>query len=138
MFDIAYAPAAGAVGPGAGAGTSGSDPDWTTTLLVNGSAPPATATAMPYGVVGLPLGRHEFSLQLSRNSGTGTGNETWARIEGVHGTLGGLISAGTTNTTIDDSAWANGSIALSPHWNMLESGKSNYINEVGSPAQDGG
>lgn len=129
LFDVAFAPAPGAAGPGAGAGTSGSNPSWTTTLLVNGSAPPATATPVTngVGVVGLPHGRHEFSLQLSRNSGA---EDTWARVEGVQCTMGGLISATTSNTTIDDSAWANGSIALSPNWNMLEQGKSNYINEA--------
>ncbi|TXT11523.1 uncharacterized protein COLE_01933 [Cutaneotrichosporon oleaginosum] len=48
----------------------------------------------------------------------------------MRGTIGGLIQANTVNTTIDDTAWANGSVALSPGWNMLEQGKSNYVNET--------
>lgn len=129
MFDVAFAPKAGASGPGAGAGVGGSNADWTTTLLVNGSAPPPTATPVSNGVIGLPVGRHQFSLQLVRKDGL-TGNETWARVEGVQGTMGGLISASTANVTIDDTAWANGSIGLSEGWNMLEDGRSNYINET--------
>lgn len=48
----------------------------------------------------------------------------------MRGTIGGLIQASTVNTTIDDTAWANGSVALSTGWNMLEQGGSNYINET--------
>ncbi|BEI80236.1 hypothetical protein CcaverHIS002_0107650 [Cutaneotrichosporon cavernicola] len=128
VFDVAFAPDAGASGPGAGAGVSGATPDWTTTLLVNGSAPPSSATPLSAGVVGLPLGRHTFQLQLARKNMTQ--NDTWARIDGMSGTIGGLVQANTFNTTIDDSAWANGTVTLSQGWNMLEQGKSNYINET--------
>jgi hypothetical protein len=127
VFDVAFAPISGASGPGAGAGVAGATPDWTTTLLVNGSAPPSSATPLSAGVVGLPLGTHNFQLQLSRK---GESNDTWARIDGVRGTIGGLIQANTVNTTIDDSSWANGSVVLSTGWNMLEQGGSNYINET--------
>lgn len=48
----------------------------------------------------------------------------------MQGTLGGIINANTANTTIDDTAWANGSVVLSEGWNMLEDGRSNYINQV--------
>lgn len=127
-FDMAYAPAPGAGGPGSGAGTDAGSA-WETSLLVNGTAPPSTATTSKASVQNLPPGTHNVTYTLKR---TGKANETWAQVLGVTGTLEGHAGPSTTNATIDDSAWRSGAIVLSEGWNMLEAnGASNYLDEVG-------
>jgi hypothetical protein len=44
--------------------------------------------------------------------------------------MGVLVSAQTTNQTIDDTAWRNWTVILTPGWNMLEKNASNWINTV--------
>lgn len=123
-FDIVYATANGTGGPGSGGGTTGSGSGWKSQVTVNGSAPDPDSSFTATGVTDLNPGTYVVQLVLSRTDGL-MDNSTWARIDGVRGVLDGAIGPDTTNATIDDSAWlggANGTVVLTPGWNMVSSG----------------
>lgn len=115
--------------PGSGMGLDDGGVAWNASLLVNGTAPPSTATIGKASVQGLPAGTHQFTYVLTN---TGRANNTWAQVQRVVGTIAGHVVETTTNTTIDDTAWKSGQVVLSPGWNMLElNGTKNTLDEVG-------
>lgn len=102
--------------------------NWQTMLYVNGSALSNTTS-----VSGLPVGTHDVRLDLisaAHQNGTQPSKEDWVRMDSFDGNLGGMITAQTINTTIDDSAWRNWTVLLTPAWNMMEQDASNWINTV--------
>ncbi len=68
---------------------------------------------------------------ITKNDATSTSTEDWVRFDGVRGGLGTLQTATSGNVTIDDSAWRDWTVLLTPGWNMLEKNSSNWINNVG-------
>jgi hypothetical protein len=97
---------------------------WTTKLSINGSSVSNTSQATT-----LPWGSHHAILDLQ----SPTGSDEWARFDNATITLGSLIGAGTRNGTVDDSAWRSENVTLSPGWNMMEQGESNWLNQVSLP-----
>ena len=105
------------------------------TLHINGSVP---SSSNPTGTsaADLPYGLHQAELKLSASANRGTesgidGSEDEVRMFGAAVSMGVLVGAATENITVDDTAWRSGQVMLSPGWNMLESGASNWINTVG-------
>ncbi|KAL7423877.1 hypothetical protein Q5752_001462 [Cryptotrichosporon argae] len=98
---------------------------WSTAVRVN-----QTVHAGAAGVEGLPYGTHEVELRLTREAaGNGNGGATaWVTLEGVRVGLGVAMGPESTNQTIDDTAWRDGAVQLTPGWNMLERAASNWIN----------
>ena len=93
-------------------------------ILVNGSPAPTTANTTNTSVSNLQYGSHSFELSIQQ-----TGNES-VRFRGVNGGLGSLVTAQSVNTTVDDTAWRDWKVTLTPTWNMLEQGESNWVNAV--------
>lgn len=73
------------------------------------------------------MGQHAVKLDLQTNS---TDQDAWIRFDGASVTLNSLVVAGTRNETVDDTAWREWRVILSPGWNMLEQNESNWINGV--------
>jgi hypothetical protein len=117
-------------GTGVTFGLSYSSAAWTASVLVNSTIPPSSATQSAGAVTSLPYGRHFITLNLSSSNSSASGDTSWARLNGVTGDLGTMITAQTVNQTIDDTAWRNWTVVLTPGWNMLEQNASNWINTV--------
>nr|XP_019007346.1 uncharacterized protein I206_07912 [Kwoniella pini CBS 10737]OCF46127.1 hypothetical protein I206_07912 [Kwoniella pini CBS 10737] len=101
-------------------------------LRINGSSPSTSQNATSTSIRGLPLAQHTFELDiLSSHDSSDTNNNTvpndWIRINGATCNLGYAINSQTKNETIDDTAWRDWKIYLTPGWNMLEKDVSNYI-----------
>ncbi|RXK41671.1 hypothetical protein M231_00906 [Tremella mesenterica] len=56
----------------------------------------------------------------------------WAKLNGVVGQMGSSQTSGSRNETIDDTAWRDWRVVLTPGWNMLEgpTGASNWIDNT--------
>jgi hypothetical protein len=108
-FDLAYS-------PGTLADT------WSSAISFNGSEARTGAAAKD-----LPMGQHTVKLDLRTNS---TSQDGWIRFDGALITLGSLVVAGTKNGSVDDTAWREWKVLLSPGWNMLENGEANWMNGV--------
>ena len=91
-------------------------------MSINGSEAGTGAAAKD-----LPMGQHAVKLDLQANS---TDQDAWIRFDGASVTLNSLVVAGTRNGTVDDTAWREWKVSLSPGWNMLEQNESNWINGV--------
>ncbi|WWC65059.1 uncharacterized protein I303_107673 [Kwoniella dejecticola CBS 10117] len=108
-------------------------------IKVNGSLPTSSQNATSTSIRNLPLAQHTFELdiiQSNASSSTGGGTSTsanntvpmdWIRINGATCNLGYAVNAQTKNETIDDTAWRDWKVYLTPGWNMLEKDASNYI-----------
>ncbi|RSH85228.1 hypothetical protein EHS25_005035 [Saitozyma podzolica] len=108
-----------------------SSPAWSTSFLVNSTSPPSSASIANSSITSLPYGHHLITLNLSPSSSSSSSSlsdEPWARLNAAQGDMGVLVSAQTTNQTIDDTAWRNWTVILTPGWNMLEKNASNWIN----------
>lgn len=95
---------------------------WTTDLTVNGTS--YNSTDQP----NLPWGRHAIILDFAPAKNATTSDEvifTGATVQ-----LGTLSGASSINATVDDSNWRDWKVLLSPGWNMMEKGESNWINTV--------
>ena len=101
-------------------------PSATPSVLIDGQLPASPANVTSTSVSNLPYGTHEFKLVLSQLMGGGG-----VRFLGIHGGLDSLYTAQSQNHTVDDTAWRDWKVTLSPAWNMLEQGASNWINTVG-------
>jgi hypothetical protein len=89
----------------------------------------------------LPLGEHAVDLILVPPPPDPFSNTTLApvQITAVILNSGMIATASTRNVTIDDTAWRNETITLSPGWNMLESERqgavSNWLNSTQMEAE---
>jgi hypothetical protein len=97
-------------------------------IMVNGTHFPNSSTSID----DLPLGTHTFELLLNNTAlmTATSGKEDWVRFNGATGHLGQMVEGETQNYTIDDTAWRDGRVILSPGWNMLEKDAWNWINTV--------
>lgn len=107
-----------------------------TRILINGTSPSSTQESLvtanstsSSSIHNLPKGLHQLELQINQGP-LGSLPDDYLTFQGVTLGQGTILSATTLNQTIDDSAWANGTITLSPGWNMLEKDHSNWINTV--------
>jgi hypothetical protein len=50
--------------------------------------------------------------------------------------MGTMLTASAKNVTIDDSAWRNEDVILSPGWNMLEGAPNGVSNWINTPQMD--
>ena len=107
--------------------------DWRPILTVNGTE---TANASsPYELSDPPQGSHTVQLALIPPQPDPFAKHTISQITFSGITFDtGMIGTSARNVTIDDTAWRNGSILLSPGWNMMESeqggAQSNWINDT--------
>lgn len=89
-----------------------------------------------YSLDSLPLGTHAVQLVLTPPQPDPFSNSTITpfTLSGITIDTGLISSASSRNITIDDTAWWNGTVILSPGWNMMESdtngAESNYINQT--------
>ncbi|WVR08570.1 hypothetical protein IAU60_005625 [Kwoniella sp. DSM 27419] len=100
-------------------------------LTINGSVvneAPSNASSPAWQ--DLPLGQHQVELSFEVAPGLLPSGDDWVRVNGMTCTAGYRVGQRTTNATIDDSAWREGRVLLTPGWNMLEQGQSNYIDET--------
>ncbi|WRT70659.1 uncharacterized protein IL334_007657 [Kwoniella shivajii] len=104
---------------------------FTASLTVNGSTPLSTYNSTSTSIRNLPLGQHNVELTFNTTStqSQSPSQDDWLRVNGANCTLGSLTGKETKNQIIDDTAWRDWKIALTPGWNMLEKDMSNYINE---------
>ncbi|WWD20663.1 hypothetical protein CI109_105139 [Kwoniella shandongensis] len=107
---------------------------FTTTLSINGTVhntttPSSSTTSTSVSATRLPQGQHSFQLSFHSNTtSTAPDQSDWVRLNGARCILGTIESGGTKNVTIDDTAWRQWDVILTPGWNMLERDSSNWIN----------
>ncbi|WWC92280.1 uncharacterized protein L201_007234 [Kwoniella dendrophila CBS 6074] len=104
-------------------------------VKINGSLPSTSFnhSTDSTSIVNLPLGHHRFELSFSSNSSTASkqnSEDNWVRIDGASCISGYELDKNSKNQTIDDTNWRDWQVILSPGWNMLEKGVSNYIDET--------
>ena len=99
---------------------------WTTVLSINGTSYNGTKQD------DLPFGTHSIVLEVTTKTNSDVTQENNAGVifSGSTIQLGTLSGASSINATIDDSAWRDWKVLLSPGWNMLERGESNWVNSV--------
>ncbi|WVQ95595.1 hypothetical protein IAU59_002692 [Kwoniella sp. CBS 9459] len=112
-------------------------------ILINNTSPNFIdgATSDATSITNLPMGHHTFELTLNTSSAaaapsgstsTSTTNsvlsrDNWVRVNGATCVSGTKVGKDTKHGTIDDSAWRDWKITLSPGWNMIEAGESNFF-----------
>ncbi|KAK8850481.1 hypothetical protein IAR55_004399 [Kwoniella newhampshirensis] len=98
---------------------------YTTTLTINGTLHNESDQTSPLTATRLPIGRHSCALAFHSSDTT---KDDGVRVNGATCLLGTLEGPKTKNVTIDDTAWRDWEVILTPGWNMLERASSNWIN----------
>ncbi|OCF43644.1 hypothetical protein I317_02536 [Kwoniella heveanensis CBS 569] len=111
-------------------------------ILINNTSPGSTngAKSNATSVTNLPLGHHTFELSFDTSDTAGgagsaapsgstarLSKDNWVRVNGATCVSGTKVGKDTKHGTIDDSAWRDWKVSLSPGWNMIETGESNFF-----------
>ncbi|ORX41064.1 hypothetical protein BD324DRAFT_647961 [Kockovaella imperatae] len=99
-------------------------PSITTSISIDGEDPPSTSNVTATSVSNLKFGSYSFQLDIHQPSDQSED----ITFHGITGGLGSLWTAQSSNETIDDTAWREDKVILTPAWNMLEQSASNWIN----------